>query len=198
VTDSAHPGHSVRMLAVAPYPAEHDDMADPAPAIDDIFQEHADFVWRALRRAGLSASDAEDALQDVFLVVHRRLTEYEERGLMRAWLLSISRQVAGHHRRSANRHLRKAAALAETHPASDSLGDGSERLEAVAFVRAFLAQLDPGQADVFSLVELEEMTAPEVAAVLGVKLNTVYSRLRLARKRFEELARADLKAGEQR
>jgi RNA polymerase sigma-70 factor (ECF subfamily) len=65
----------------------------------------------------------------------------------------------------------------------------------VEFVSAFLADLDEPQAAVFHLVEIEGMSAPEVAAALGVKLNTVYARLRLARKRFERLLRRK-KAGD--
>lgn len=209
MTDSGRRGHSLAMLAVARNSAA--DEMDSAPtrgsaaaehlfgvasSIDDIFQEHADFVWRALCREGLSDADAEDALQDVFVIVHRRLGEYEERGLMRAWLVSISRQVAGHYRRGATRQLRKAMALAETDAMLATAPDDFARVEAAAFVRSFLAQLEPAQAEVFELIEIEEMTAPEVAAALGIKLNTVYSRLRLARKKFEQMATALDCAGE--
>jgi len=74
-----------------------------AAPIAQVFAAHADFVWRSLRRLGVPAADADDALQEVFLVVHRRLADYEDRGFMRAWLFSISRQVSSHYRRSTKR-----------------------------------------------------------------------------------------------
>lgn len=61
-----------------------------------LFQCHGDFVFRVLRRLGTPAADVEDALQEVFLVVARKLPEYAERGGMRAWLFTIARQVALH------------------------------------------------------------------------------------------------------
>lgn len=53
----------------------------------------------------------------------------------------------------------------------------------------FLAELDPKQAEVFYLAEVEGLTAPEIAAALEIKLNTVYARLRLSRERFERALR---------
>ena len=48
-----------------------------------------------------------------------------------------------------------------------------------------LAELDEPKREVFSLVELEELTVPEVADALEIPLNTAYSRLRMAREAFE-------------
>ena len=162
----------------------------PGPAnFADVFQTHADFVWRALRRLGLSAPDAEDALQEVFLVVYRRLENYEERGAMRAWLFAISRQVVNHYRRGAARSERKQQALAREQPPHHDPHDAFVRGESVALVHALLSELSEPQAMVFWLAEIEEMTMPEVATALGVNLNTAYGRLRLARRRFEQMLR---------
>src|SRR5882724_1123301 len=85
------------------------EMSPKADQIAAIFSEHADLVWRSMERLGVPVSDIDDALQEVFLVVYRRIAEYEDRGLIRAWLFSISRQVARHFHRSTtraeNRHL---------------------------------------------------------------------------------------------
>jgi RNA polymerase sigma factor (sigma-70 family) len=151
-----------------------------------IFQTHADFVWRVLRRLGVPDSEVEDALQEVFLVVARRLEHYEERGAMRAWLFSIARQVAWHARRANQRRDRKQQALLQPAPPDDPQ-QTAERNRALGLVRDFLATLDENQAMVFYLCEVEGMTAPEIAAALHVNLNTVYGRLRLARKRFEAM-----------
>jgi RNA polymerase sigma-70 factor (ECF subfamily) len=52
-------------------------------------------------------------------------------------------------------------------------------------VYSFLEELPAPQREVFVLAELELESAPDIASALGVPLNTVYSRLRLARARFE-------------
>src|SRR5215471_17330289 len=83
----------------------------PAERIAELFTQHANFVWRSLRGLSVPDADAEDAAQEVFLVVYRRLAEYEDRGLLRAWLFSISRQVASHYHRGASRADRRHRAL---------------------------------------------------------------------------------------
>lgn len=145
---------------------------------------HADFVWRVLRRLGTPDAELEDALQEVLLVVAHKLPEYEERGGMRAWLFAIARQVASHAVRAQHRRVRREEAHEEPRVADDPHG-ALERSEAARFVEQFLASLSEPQATVFYLAEIEGMTAPEISLSLGVGLNTVYSRLRLARERFE-------------
>ena len=154
-------------------------------AFAELFDANASFVWRVLRRLGVPDADADDAVQDVFIVVHRRLGEYEERGSVRAWLFAISRQVASHRRRT---HARRERACAELPVGGSSPDDPYEtamRNEAVSIVHEFLSRLDEPQAMVFYLADVEGMTAPEIAASLDANVNTVYGRLRLARLEFE-------------
>jgi RNA polymerase sigma-70 factor (ECF subfamily) len=166
-------------------PAVQRDEPSPAERIAQLFSLHADFVWRSLRGLGVPDADAEDAAQEVFLIVYRRLADYEDRGLLRAWLFSISRQVASHYRRGASRADRRHRALiADT--ADHDVEELLARREAAELVNAFLNELDEPQRTVFFLADIEGLTAPEIAAALGIKLNTVYGRLRLARKRFEK------------
>jgi RNA polymerase sigma-70 factor, ECF subfamily len=149
-----------------------------------LFREHADFVWRVVKRLGVPEADAEDAVQEVFLVVARRLADYEERGALRPWLVAIARQVAQHTERARFRRERKVRELSAD-PRSLDPHRVLEQNQAIAFVNEFIAGLDPDHALVFSLAELEGMTAPEIAASLQLKLNTVYSRLRRVRQSFE-------------
>jgi RNA polymerase sigma-70 factor, ECF subfamily len=160
--------------------------------VAEIFRAHADFTWRALLRLGVPRDNAEDALQEVFLIVANKLDQYQEQGAMRAWLFAIARQVAKHLVRSDARRDRKKRTFSLLQRSEDPL-QAFERREAVALVNGFLASLEESQAMVFYLAEVEGMTAPEIAASLDVKLNTVYGRLYLARKRFRELARKHLK-----
>jgi len=149
-----------------------------------LVSENADFVWRSLRRLGVADADVDDALQEVFLVVYRRIADYEDRGLLRAWLFAISRQVASHYHRGQTRTEQRHRGLIVDVAAQDP-HEIVARREAVGIVSSFLQELDEPQRVVFYLSEVEGMTAPEISAATGVGLNTVYGRLRLARKRFE-------------
>lgn len=183
-----HPPSDGQMLQIAsPMPTLESVQPDAAAQVEDLFRTHGEFVWRVLRRQGVPDAEIEDAVQEVFLVVYKRVGEYVEQGAVRAWLFTISRQVANHYRRSFARRERKQQALAQDGPVAHDAMPATERSEAVAVVNDFLAELGEEQAMVFYLVEIEGMTAPEVATSLNVNLNTVYGRLRLARRRFEDM-----------
>ena len=160
----------------------------PDSRFAQIFSEQAGFVWRSLRRLGVPAADVDDAVQEVFLVVHRRIAEYEDRGLLRAWLFSISRQISSHYHRSVKRSEVRHRGLVVSATAPD-LEEVLARREAEQLVNAFLDELEEPQRMVFYLSDIEGMTAPEIAAALDANLNTVYGRLRQARKRFESVIR---------
>ncbi len=164
----------------------------------DWYNDHADFVWRCLRRMGLAHDDAKDALHDVFLVVHRRLSSYDSsRSCQRAWLLGIAVNVVRAERR---RHrpipvegLESVAAAEGTdHGAtgeasrrsSQANGDVQQRGLAVALTRA-LESLDPERRVVFSMFELEGMGCTEIATELSIPVGTVYSRLHSARSQLQ-------------
>ncbi len=131
----------------------------------------------------------DDATQDVFLVVHRRLQDFDGRTPLRSWLIGIARKVAARHRDRARRRSQRLELLDDGTQLHDegSVGphSGAIRVEAAAFVESFLAGLPPKLRGVFQLCEVEGMSAPEVSDALGIPVNTVYSRLRLARERFE-------------
>ena len=165
-------------------------MGPPESGIGEIYAEHFNFVWRNLRRLGVSPSSMDDAVQDVFLVVHRRLPEFEARSQLKTWLFGIVLRVAREQRRSARRHSDRLAAAALNEPDAlpnddTSPHDQTERREAAALLHEVLATMNDDRRSVFVLVELEQMTVPEVAAALSMKLNTAYTRLRDAREIFE-------------
>ena len=68
-----------------PMPAE--------PDVVQIYEQYFDFVWRSLRRLGVAAADLEDAAQDVFEVVHRRLEVFERRSTIKTWVFGIALRV---------------------------------------------------------------------------------------------------------
>jgi RNA polymerase sigma-70 factor (ECF subfamily) len=166
------------------------DRADQAPALEAIYDEFFDFVWRSLRRLGVRAELLDDALQDVFLVVHRRLPEFERRSSVKTWLFGICLRVASDYVRRGKLGRRAAVLEHEPHDAEalDPL-EQAARGEAVQFLDAQLMALDPDKRAVFILAELEGMSCPEIAEAVGANVNTVMSRLKAARARFEAAVR---------
>jgi RNA polymerase sigma-70 factor (ECF subfamily) len=161
------------------------------PSFDEVYATHVAFVWRVLRTFGLSEAQLEDAVQDVFLVVHRRLAEWEGRAAMTTWLFAIARRVAAAHRRRAGGD--RTEELVEEPAGGDDTFAAMSRAQAAATVFAILQQLDEDKRIVLALVELEGLSVPEVARMLDLNLNTAYSRLRLARQAFELAVRAKVK-----
>jgi RNA polymerase sigma-70 factor (ECF subfamily) len=140
---------------------------------------------------GVQESSVEDAVQDVFLVVHRRLPEFQGRSQIRTWLFGIVLRVAQSHRRSVRR---REAHVVQGQPVeidAVSATDPDGPMEAIAqrqahtLVHRILDAMDDDKRAIFVLVELEQMTVREAAGVLGINFNTAYSRLRAARAMFE-------------
>lgn len=163
--------------------AEWPSAVQPLPDLATLFRSHFDFVWRVARSLGVPPGALDDAVQDVFLTVHRRLSEFEGRASVRTWIYAITYRTAQNHRRLSQRQ--RCDALLEE-PLADA-PDPAQQLESARagqFVMRFLEGVSADKRDVFVLSVLEELSAPEVAEILGVKLNTVYSRLRLVRADF--------------
>ncbi|MCB9751577.1 MAG: sigma-70 family RNA polymerase sigma factor [Myxococcales bacterium] len=161
------------------------------PSLAAVYREQLDFVDRCARHLRVPAAHVDDVVHDVFLVVHRRLPDFDPTSgaTLRSWLYGITRRVVMHHQRSARRmharHARFSAARELSGVSAPSPAAALERDEAARAVQRFLDSLDDDKRQVFALIEIEGFSAPEAARALGVKLNTVYSRLRAARQRFE-------------
>src|SRR5580704_3604655 len=151
-----------------------------------IYDEHFRFVWRSLRRLGVPESDVADAVQDVFIVVHRRLGEFERRSKVTTWLYSICYRVARDRRRSA--HVRRRAdddgQIEERADDRADVAAAAEHRQGLALLEAILDELPLDQRAVFTLFELESMGGETIAETLEIPLGTVYSRLRIAREAF--------------
>lgn len=158
-----------------------------------VFREHHDLVWRCLRGFGVDPALVDDAVQDVFMIVHRRQGDYDGHAPVRRWVLGIARNVALKYRaRSARtlgrRHVSPPEELLDAlpSPASPAPDEAVAEREAALLVDRFVDGLPPDQRAVFVLSEVEGLTAPEISALLGVKLNTVYSRIRGVRGSFDQ------------
>jgi RNA polymerase sigma-70 factor, ECF subfamily len=174
-------------LAIALVEGAAEDVSS-MPTFDEVYEAHVAFVWRTLRTFGVTEAQLEDAVQDVFVVVHRRLAEWEGRAAITTWLFAIARRVASTHRRRGSAD-RTEALVEEPAGAADTFAAMS-RADAARQVMAILDRMDEDKRIVFALVELEQLSVPQVARMLELNLNTAYSRLRLARAAFEHAARA--------
>jgi len=151
---------------------------------------HFEFIWRSLRRLGLSEDRADDAAQQVFIIASRRLSSIVP-GSEQSFLFITATHVASDVRRSAS--YRREVAHAE--PAADLEGgarpdDLLEQRRARALLDLVLEAMDIDLRSVLVLFEIEEMTTPEIAGLLGIPIGTVASRLRRAREQFDaKLAR---------
>jgi RNA polymerase sigma-70 factor (ECF subfamily) len=164
--------------------------------LEEVYARHADFVWRCLRRQGVPPDDAGDAIQEVFLAVHRALASFEGRSSMQTWLFTICRRVARDRRQRA--HVRREVPRSDAPDEDvDQRADAAARLEhndRLSLLEKVLAQLEPELRDVFVLFEIEDLTGEEISQALSIPAGTAYSRLQLARKEFKR-AVARIEAG---
>jgi RNA polymerase sigma-70 factor (ECF subfamily) len=158
--------------------------------VSEWFQEHGPRVWRTLARFGVPASDLEDALQETFVVAHRRSADYDPaRAAPTTWLLGIAYRVAADFRRK-SKHYRASDREEDDRidPAAGPEGALAQKQQATLLVEALEALGDEKRA-AFVLYEIEELECPEVAQILSVPLGTIHSRLHQARADLEKFLR---------
>lgn len=155
-----------------------------------IVRQDAAFVARVLRRYGVRSGDIDDARQDVFMVVHRRLPEFEARAALRTWLYRICVCVAADYRKRAHRRRERGGDTLEprSEPCADRLAISAQLARGL---EQALERIDPRKRAVFVLYEFEELTITEIAAQLGCPPKTAFSRLYAARRELHaDLRRA--------
>jgi RNA polymerase sigma-70 factor (ECF subfamily) len=163
------------------------------PSFEDLYDAHVEFLWRNARRLGVGDDAVDDVLQQVFLVVHRRLPEVTMTGSERAWLFGILLRVVRDHKRLLRRKSpHRFFAVTDPETLADDRGrmpdESLARVEAAALVQRWLDSLDDDKREVFILAELEQMSAREIGEATATNPSTVYSRLRAARQAFEAAA----------
>jgi RNA polymerase sigma-70 factor (ECF subfamily) len=152
-----------------------------------VYHAQLTHVWHTLRRFGVHDRDLEDLCHDVFVAFYRCRAEYDVTRPVRPWLSGIAFRVASDYRRRAQ-HRREQPAAVEALPPPQSDEPAADetllRRERQDLVLAALQALDEPRRAVMIMHDLDEQPMPEIAAVLGIPLNTAYSRLRLARADF--------------
>lgn len=149
--------------------------------LEAIYREHQAYVWRSLQRLGVAEPHVSDSVHDVFLVAARRLHEFEHRSTIRTWLFAIAFRVAQSFHRDRQRQSRREEPLVDP----DAGPAPSIAIDTSIALHQLLQRLDEDKRAVFILTYLEGMTATEIASMLHLKLQTVYSRIRLARELME-------------
>ena len=168
--------------------------AHEALDIDALYAEHAPFLTRVLIRLVGDGPHVDDLLQETFLVAHRKRESFDGRAAVRTWLYAIAARLAMRHRRGAGRFLRAVGLFAEEPAAISSHPDDDlEKARAAQLVRSTLDRLPFKQREVFVLYELEELDGTEIADLLGIPINTVWTRLHHGRKRFADSIRKHVK-----
>ena len=187
MTDRSQAGESpvVQVESAADAPREHRFRA--------LYHAEFEFVWAVARRFGVPPAAIDDAVQEVFLTVFRRLDILRYEVSPRAWLYQVTRKIAARHHRGTTRLARRVAAFAAV--TTDTSESPQARHEAAHLLARLLAQLPRGTREVWELTEVLGMSGPEIAGELQLPLNTVYSRLRLARAQLLTHSSAEQVAG---
>lgn len=157
--------------------------------VAQLYRDHARLVSRTVRRLTGEGPQVDDLTQEVFVVAHRHLTEFERRSSVETWLYGITANLCMNHRRGKRRYglFRERVEGEPIHWESDTPDASLERKQTVASVHETLQRLPFKQREVFVLYELEEKEGVEIAEMIGIPLGTVWTRLHQARKTFKKL-----------
>lgn len=158
--------------------------AQQGPSFQDVYASYFGFVWRTAANRGIPRAALDDVTQEVFIVVDRKLHEFEGRASLRTWIAAIVRRVVSDYIKKRGNRPAGDETLEREPPSVDP-----ERLEqhaALELLDALLAKMNDEQREVFVLHEIEELSGAEIAEITGVNENTVWTRLRAARRVFQE------------
>ncbi|MES1177463.1 MAG: sigma-70 family RNA polymerase sigma factor [Myxococcales bacterium] len=156
-----------------------------------VYAQWAKFVWLSLQRLGVRRADLDDVCHDVFIVVQRKLPEFDQRAKLQTWLFGICTRVAANYRRRAYIRYEDLAggigadgAIAVAAPEASRPDQQVARQRSLSQAEGILNRMSPVKRTVFVMFELEGLNCPEIAAELGLPVGTVYSRLHSARQFF--------------
>jgi RNA polymerase sigma-70 factor (ECF subfamily) len=156
-----------------------------------LFQAHADGVAGWASRLGGPLIDVEDVVQEVFVVVHRRLAKFRGNASVTTWLYGITMNVVRQQRRKAARRRwfgGRDETGEETAPQLTPIEEIERRRRALA-VYSVLDAMGETNRTVLILSEIEGLKGEEIAQLTGTKIGTVWVRLHRARNEFSALAR---------
>jgi RNA polymerase sigma-70 factor, ECF subfamily len=152
-------------------------------AFAHLYRSYVGFTWRVVGQLGVPSHAIDDVVQEVWLVVHRRLPSFEGRSAVKSWLFGVSLNVARNQRRSDRRRQKLMPDVwgEATSLDPERIREGSEAWERV---ERFLSTLDDRRRTIFSHQLIENRSAVETAQAVGVDVLTVYRQVRLLRSSF--------------
>lgn len=159
-------------------------------AFRDIYERDAAYVWSSLRRLGVAERDRADVLQEVFLVFHRKLPEIDRERPARPYLFGIAFRHALRYRALRRHAVEVSASVEELSGQPVGQHDAAETRERAELIHRAIASIELERRAVLMLADLDGHTAPEIASILELPLNTVYSRLRVARQELSAAVQA--------
>jgi RNA polymerase sigma-70 factor (ECF subfamily) len=149
-----------------------------------LFEGHFDFIWRLLRRVGLSRADADDASQQVFMTLTQKLEQIQP-GRERTYLYGVALRIAANWKRKQKRRREDDAPMAEPLDPALPPDEAAALAEARSTLDALLAELPDELRRVIVMAEIGQIEVAQIAAVEGLPLGTAASRLRRARALLE-------------
>jgi RNA polymerase sigma-70 factor (ECF subfamily) len=155
------------------------------PSLEELYRDHLDFVFRHASRLAGPGIDAEDVTQDVFLIVADKLDVFDgAQSAITTWLYGITFNVVRARRR--RMRVRRDFEVKEQAGALALAPNYLDMMEAHRLVYEILDQLGDRKREAFILAELEGLSCEEIAARVGAKTETVWSRLHYARRKFAD------------
>jgi RNA polymerase sigma-70 factor (ECF subfamily) len=163
--------------------------SDPPPALPmdfaEVYRTFFDHVCRWTRALGGPEAERDDLVQDVFLIVHRRLPDFDGKNVA-GWLYQITR-----HRVRDFRRLQWFRLLLSSSPADESLTSATQGPETElaskqqeALLSGLLSKLPQAQRAAFVLFEIDGYSGEEIARLEGIPINTVWARIHKARTKL--------------
>lgn len=162
------------------------DTREPFPSFREIYDRYFNFVWRSAANRGVPASALDDVVQEAFIVIHRKLPEFEGRSSLRTWIAAIVRRVVADYVKKRGNQPTGDETLEREPAAGAAPLEALEHKAALVLLDALLAKMTDEQREVFVLHEIERMSGAEIADLTGTNENTVWTRLRTARRIFQE------------
>jgi RNA polymerase sigma-70 factor, ECF subfamily len=162
-------------------------------AFREIVRRHQDKVYRLALRLTRDEARAQDAMQDAFLQVYRKIDQFQEHSAFTTWLYRITVNAALMRLRTERRH--RETSLDEASPRyteggeiaepvddwSEAVDDEAANKELAEYAKHAIDELPETYRSVFILRELEDMSTEDVATILDLTVPTVKTRLHRAR-----------------
>ena len=160
-------------------------------SFERVYDQWFDEVSRWVRALGAREADRDDVVQDIFLVVHRRLADFDGQNVA-GWLYQIARRKVRDYRHLMwIKHLFGSSSVPlgeEMLQTGQSPLDQLETRQKTQLFERLLDALNPDQRAAFVLFEIEGSSGEEIARLQGVPINTVWARIHKARKKLQERA----------